>query len=696
MSILILYLTLLSPTIFFKNIASFNCFGTSIAFINKRKKEKITNLLLKGEFQMSVLMTIDNGGTFTDGCLIKGDKIVRAKTLTTPYDLTKCFIDVISRLSEELYGKKDVRKLLQETEYLRYSTTAGTNAIVQKKGPRLGLIVRKGTDISFLTDSKEKQEMFEAMVEGRIVELDLDKTIDLLENEIVQAVNKLISQGVNRLAVSFTGETLVEDELKVKKLILRKYPRHLLGAIPMIFSHEVAEDKNDSQRTWTALINSFLHMEMERFLYNAENYLRGHRMKNPLLIFQNDGNSARVAKTTAIKTYGSGPRGGMEGTKAIAAQYNIPALLTLDIGGTTSDIGLLKNEKISVDRYGHIEGIPTSFSISDLVSIGAGGSSVFSVKNNQLQVGPDSVGAVPGPACFGRGGKEATITDAYFLMGVLDSRSYFRGSMKLDEERARKAIRENVAIPLGIDDESALINMEKEYYRKIADGLSPYQQKIDDITLLAFGGAGPMSACGVAKSAGIKKILIPRLAAVFSAFGIGFSDIAHEYQAYLLEISENTIQEKEKELQEKAKRDMFAEGFNISECRVISFLSYLAEGEEKVVPLTDMKGAIEEVLGQEDIRLHLKVEKPIVHFKFEEDQPDSQKSLTPLRTQKILNENQEWQDVPVYSFDDIPSGTKGIGPALIEDEYFTCRILEGWEYEINQFKDIFIHEKGRD
>lgn len=639
-------------------------------------------------------MTIDNGGTFTDACLIKGEKIVRAKTLTTPYDLTKCFIDVINRISEELYGEPNIRKLLQETEYLRYSTTAGTNAIVQKRGPRLGLIVRKGTDTSFLTDSMEKQEMFNSMIDGRIVEIDPDKDRDLLESEIVIAVNQLLSQGVNRLAISFSGESLVGDEIKVKNIILRKYPRHLLGAIPMIFSHEVAEDKNDSQRTWTALINSFLHTEMERFLYNSENFLRSHRMKNPLLIFHNDGNSARVAKTTAIKTYGSGPRGGMEGTKAIAAQYNIPALLTLDIGGTTSDIGLVKKEKIKVDRYGHIEGIPTSFSLSDLISIGAGGSSVFSVKNNNLQVGPESVGAVPGPACFGRGGKEATVTDAYFLMGVLDSRSYFRGSMTLDEERAKTAIIENVARPLGISLESSLLEMEKQYCQKIADGLSTYQEQVDDETLLAFGGAGPMSACGVSEAAGINKIIIPRLAAVFSAFGIGFSDIAHEYQTYLSSVSEQIMNEKLKELEEKAERDMFAEGFTISECRTTAFISYFSDGEEKISSLSEINLVKNTISEEDDIRLHLKVEKPIVHFKFEENQSAGQTELTPIRTQRILNENEEWEDVPVYSFEAISSGTKGEGPALIEDEYFTCRILKGWKYEVNSFKDIFLYRKG--
>jgi N-methylhydantoinase A len=654
---------------------------------------KVTKDKEKGEKRMSLLMTIDNGGTFTDACLINGDQVIRSKTLTTPYDLTKCFIEVIREVSKELYGKENIRKLLQELEYLRYSTTAGTNAVVQRKGPRLGLIVREGTDISTLTDNETKREMFETMVNDRIVEINPDLEGEELEANIVAKVNHLLSQGTNRLVISLNGKKLIEDEIKLKKTILRKYPRHLLGAIPMLFSHELTEDNNDSQRTWTALINSFLHTDMERFLYNSENFLRENRAKNPLLIYHNDGNSARVAKTTAIKTYGSGPRGGMEGTKAIASHYKIPALLTLDVGGTTSDIGLVKQEKITVDRYGHIEGIPTSFSLSDLISIGAGGSSIYSVQDGNIKVGPESMGAAPGPACFGRGGIEPTVTDVYLLMGILDPHSYFRGSMVLDKERAKTAVDEKIINQLNIEFESALIEMEKIYYEKIADGLSEYKKQAEDCTLLAFGGAGPMSACGVAEATGIKSILIPRLAAVFSAFGIGFSDIAHEYQAYLSDVNEATIYEKLTELKEKAERDMFAEGFNINECQTETFLSFYHDGTEEVVSLENISDAIRKVKNNEDIRIHLHVIKPINHFEFKKETVVANARPIKSRIQEILNQTGKWEKVPVYKFEEMSAGTTGHGPALIEDEYFTCRILEGWEFEINENKDIFIHDK---
>ncbi|MEH7483669.1 hydantoinase/oxoprolinase family protein, partial [Neobacillus drentensis] len=568
---------------------------------------------------------------------------------------------------------------------------SGTNAIVQKKGPRLGLLLRSTTDFSFLIEKKEEQEMFSEIVDNRISYLNPNLQDEELEENVVKSMNHLLSNGANRLVVSLSGPNYKEEERKIRKIILNKYPRHLLGAVPVLFSHELVEDSDDKRRTWSSLCNSFLHPTMERFLYNAENVLRSHRAKNPLLIFQNDGNSTRVAKTTAIKTYGSGPRGGMEGTKALAKHYKIPALLTLDIGGTTSDIGLIKQEQIKEDTFGEIEGIKTSFRLSDLISVGAGGSSVFKVKDGVVTVGPESVGAAPGPASFGRGGKEATITDANLLLGVFEPHSYFGGKMKLDVERAKKVVEENIAEPLGISLEAALIKMENAYHEKIAKGLAVYQNQVENVTLLAFGGAGPMSACGTAEVAGIKEVIIPRLAAVFSAFGISFSEIAHEYEEHLPEMTEAMVQEKADQLKAQAERDMFSEGFDLSECMVETQLGIINGTEKNLYPL--------EVLNQNDliqeadeVLVHLKVVKPISHFSFVDDAEIKNYNPSPCRMQSILQPSGQWRETPVFSFEKMVPGATGVGPALIEDPLFTCRVLDGWSFKVNANKDIFLQD----
>lgn len=643
---------------------------------------------------MGLLINIDNGGTFTDVSVIDEKKVVRTKTLTTPYDLTKCFVEVLKAASKEQFGKEDIRELLNQTDYIRYSTTAGTNAIVQKKGPRIGLMIREGTTPSFLLNGEQEKEMFESAVGDRVVGINCDENGIEFEASVVSKVNQLLLQGANYLVISLGGSDLIKDEKRIKKIILEKFPRHLLGTVPTLLSHELIEDRNDANRTWSAIINSFLHSQMESFLYNAENFLRDYRVRNPLLIFHNDGNSSRVAKTTAIKTYGSGPRGGMEGAKAYAMHYKLPNVLTMDIGGTTTDIGLVKEEKIEEHLIGEIEGIPTSFSLSDLISVGAGGSSIFHVNNGTLFVGPQSVGAAPGPACFARGGQEPTITDAYLLMGILDSQSYLGGNMVLDASRSQTVIEEKVADLLGVSLEEALIAMERKYVEKVAEGLKRYtEQSNDDLTLLAFGGAGPMSACGAAKAAGIKKIIIPRLAAVFSSFGISFSDIAHEYQANLFSFSDVECKARLAEMEERAGRDMFAEGFDISECQFETYISYLKDGSLETIP-THSLSSLQYSQEITNVRVHYKVTKPITHFSFEQSKELLAQSLEPKRYQNILQDNGQRKEVPVYQFENMSPGTIGHGPALIEDELFTCRVLENWTFEINENKDIFLHDQG--
>src|SRR5699024_5691373 len=337
---------------------------------------------------MSLSLTIDNGGTFTDACLFDGEKIVSTKTLTTPYDLTKCFVEVINNVSGEFYDTKDIKKLIAELDIIRYSTTAGTNAVVQKQGPRLGLIMRKGQEVSNILESPDEKEMFNILVDNRVKYIDINYDTGDPESELVDSINALLALGSNQIVVSLSEPNLTEDERKIKNLILRRYPRHLLGAVPVLFSSELTDDIDIRRRTWSALINSFLHPSMEQFLYNAENFLRTNRAKNPLLIFQNDGTTSRVAKSIALKSYGSGPHGGMEGSRVLAQHYNLSSLLTMDVGGTTTDIGLIKNEQIDELIYGKVEGIQTSMPIANLRSIGAGGSSIFKVVDGKIQVGP--------------------------------------------------------------------------------------------------------------------------------------------------------------------------------------------------------------------------------------------------------------------------------------------------------------------
>jgi len=628
------------------------------------------------------LINIDNGGTLTDICVIDGERVYRTKTVTTPYDLSKCLFDGLVKASKLIYGQEDPLALLLSTEYIRYSTTQGTNALVERKGPRLGLVLGGGLRAADLQADAHQAGLFASLVGSRVETLDAALDGEAFEAAAVRAVTTLSSGGANRVVVAYGGAARDGGEVKLKKLLLRKFPPQLLGALPILYSHEIVDDADDARRAWTALFNAFLHPAMERFLYNAEHKLREYRARNPLLIFRNDGHSARVARTIAIKTYSSGPRGGAEGAKALAQHYGFKRLLSMDVGGTTTDIGLVEDGVVRAHARGKVEGVETSFPLCDVVSAGVGGSSIIRAEGRNIKVGPESVGGAPGPACFGLGGKEATMTDAFLLMGLLDPASYFGGELKIDVERARAAIGEKVAKPLGLSEDQAAQAMEDAWVAKIAASLKDYAPITPDTVLAAFGGAGPFVVCKVAEAIGVKKVIIPGLAAVFSAFGIGFSDIAHRFEAPLLSNDAAGLEACRKELLERARRAMFSEGAELDECDIEESLQ-LADGlEQRSIPLRNGKG---EVPARGRVTLALQAVKPISHARLSGGfGKDARPALSKARRRTLAGE------LPLYRVEEQSAGAGAAGPAVLEEAFFTCRIESGWRFEINEAGDILL------
>ena len=634
------------------------------------------------------LINIDNGGTLTDICVIEGEKVWRTKTLTTPYDLSECLFAGLRKASKAIYGREDLLALLLSTDYIRYSTTQGTNALVERKGPRLGLILGGELKAAGLQRDAAEKELFAAVVGERVATIAADLTGDALETATVKAINALAAAGANRVVVACGGEGRESREVDLKRILLRKFPPHLLGAIPVLYSHEVAGDANDGRRAWTALFNAFLHPAMERFLYTAEHKLREFKTRNPLLIFRNDGQSARVAKTTAIKTYSSGPRGGAEGAKALAQHYGFKNLLSMDVGGTTTDIVVVDNGVVRAETRGHIEGVQTSFPLCDVVSAGVGGSSIIRAEGGAIAVGPQSVGSAPGPACFGLGGKEATITDAFLVLGLLDPASYFGGELKIDRERALAAIADKVAKPLGKDEEAAAEAMEAAWVDKVAAALKHYTAITPDTTLAAFGGGGPLVACKVAEAAGISRVVIPGLAAVFSAFGIGFSDIGHEYQQPLAGSDEAALNTAREQLRERARRGMQAEGADIEQCHC-DYLLHVSHGDsEQAVPLNG--GGLPAGLSTEaHLSLSLDVTKPIAHAALSGRFGET--TVPAVRSEARLTRfGGSWHELPVYRVEEQPACAGASGPAILEEAFYTCRIEAGWRFEINTAGDILL------
>ncbi len=639
---------------------------------------------------MGKLINIDNGGTLTDICVIDGDKVLHTKTLTTPYDLSKCFFEGLKKASRLIYGEEKIVDLLLSTDHIRYSTTQGTNAIVEKKGPRIGLIVPKGSKVSSLRGNKAEEELFDALVGERVAEFDTTLSWENFDHEVVMTINRLTAAGANRVVVSFDGPEFNQDEARFKAAALEKFPRHLLGVVPVLCAGDLADDINRERRTWTSLLNAFLHPTMETFLYNAEGILREYYHQHPLLIFRNDGDSARVARTVAIKTYSSGPRGGMEGSKAMAAHYGFKRLLSMDIGGTTTDIGLVENGRVAASRRGDVEGVAVSLPLCDVVSVGVGGSSIIKVENGKVKVGPESTGGAPGPACFGLGGQNATITDVFLLTGLIDPVSYFGGAMKLDRDRAEAAVKENIANPLGVDLDTALEAAQSAWCAKVAVSLTEYTTIDADTTLAAFGGAGPFLVTDVAEAAGIKTAIIPGLAAVYSAFGIGFSDIAQSYQGRVRSLTKSAAEEVVDELTHRARRDMFAEGFEFDECVLEWGVVRVRQDDETELVWNPGEALPKDLAESDHVSIALRVVKQINHARFAPNISTAAVPAVSGGTRRIKAANKDFVNLPVFRLEEQPAGATGEGPCILEEAYFTGRVGAGWRFEINANRDTIL------
>ena len=612
---------------------------------------------------MERLINIDNGGTLTDIVVASGTDFTFTKTLTTPVDLSQCLFDAMTKASAQLFGEANLADLLHSTQHIRYSSTQGTNALVQRKGPKIGLITDDPTLPDLLGRDAETAALFTDLIGARIGIISADDNPEELSRQLVAEINRLTTAGAERLVVA--GRSAEREHL-FKRTMLKNFPRHLLGSVPILFSREFASDTSRERQVWSGILNSFLHPTVERFLYSAEHRLRAYKVKNPLLIYRNDGASSRVAKSVALKTYSSGPRGGLEGTRALAEAYGLDNVLMIDVGGTTTDVGAVANSTIAVDRRGSIQGVDISYEMSDVRSTGVGGSSIIAVHDGEITVGPESVGAAPGPACFGFGGTSATITDVNLLLGVLDPATYLNGEIALDAERSRMVITKTVAEPLGIGLDEALIRMEASYSSHLARAFADLVSATGDTTVAAFGGGGPMNACSAARIAGVSKVLVPRLAAVFSAYGISFSDIAQSYETSVTGFSAAEIAAVRTSMQADAGKDMFQEGHDLSECE-LDWATIIEDGEQI---------------------LSLKATFRLPHPTIASGVPAAASNAVAEGTRQVRSTPTQIDNALVYRLDDQKPGATASGPAIVEGPFFTARVPLGWTLTVSTAGDL--------
>ncbi|MEW6261744.1 MAG: hydantoinase/oxoprolinase family protein [Thermodesulfobacteriota bacterium] len=531
---------------------------------------------------MGFTMDIDTGGTFTDGFFASGGQVERVKVDTTPHDFTLCFLNCLAEGAKR-FGIS-TEELLRQTEVVRLATTVGSNTLITRSGPKLGLIVTRGFEKNLYGD-EARPPLFDFIISPSMV-IGLDEEVDSAgrsvkapdEKDVKLGVKRLLEMGSRIIVVCLAnGGWNDAHERAVKQTIRHDYPRHYLGAVPILLASEISRITDDALRVNTAAVNAYLHRRMARFLYRADEEIGKMWYQKPLLVAHTSGGVARVAKTTAVETLDSGPACGVAGTAFMSRLYGLDKTASIDIGGTSTDIGLVLDGNYSLDYYPVQSGVPIYTPSIELKTIGGGGGSIAKPipESRTIQMGPESAGASPGPACYDLGGFEATATDACVVLGYIDPDYFLGGRRRLTPERAWEAVESNVASVLGMKVEEAAYQMAKGIE---AIGFSSLRNEITrrdldprGFSLFAFGGAGGLFAAGIGAALGVARVISFSVSPVFSAFGSSTLDVSHHYDSsdQVPLLTDGSINPEAagrftgivEQLQKAARRDMRGEGF---------------------------------------------------------------------------------------------------------------------------------------
>jgi N-methylhydantoinase A len=548
---------------------------------------------------MGYSIDIDTGGTFTDGFVRGNGKIELVKVPTTPHDLTICFTECIEEAARKL-GYQSASQLLPQTDTVRLSTTIGTNALINASGPKLGLITTRGPGENAYTPPGATTSAVNFLVPGdMILCIDEEMGADGISvtppdrAQVLSGVKTLLERGARRIVVSLRRSPLnPAHERACRDIVLANYPAHYLGTVPLLLSTEISSEMDDRYRTNAALIDAYIHQEMAHYLYKADEDVRKNRFKWPLLIVHATGGVCRVAKTKAIDTCDSGPAAGLFGAAFLARSYGIDNVVTVDVGGTSTDVGLVRQGEPCRTDEKDLGGIPVKESAIETASIGAGGSSIVRVdaKSKTLTLGPESAGGIPGPACFGLGGTNACLTDAWTTLGYIDPNYFLGGRRKLDPGKARAAIKRRAADALKVSEEAAAQAVVDQMTRQCADMvkevLAVKGVKPADTTMFAFGGSGGLSCPTIARASGVGKTYFFPFGAQFCAFGSSTTDILHRYSvAKSLELTAggdgaiNEFNEALQSMTDDAYFDMEGEGLDRAKVSLILEVIMASEHE---------------------------------------------------------------------------------------------------------------------
>lgn len=673
---------------------------------------------------------VDVGGTFTDVIVFDEEthELTVDKVLSTPENPSE---GVLAGVDE---ATSKAGTSVADLELLFHGTTVVTNMLLEETGSRVGLLTSTGhEDILHLARAwtpgplygwmdMEKPEPLADLVDtrgisGRISSPNGEVTEPLDEEEVREAVRELQASGVESLTVALLNSYLnPEHERRVRDIIEDEAPE-----LPVSISAEIVPEYGEYERTLTTVINDYARPQVINYLDDLDASLEDAGSTATMNVVRSDGGlmSSEAAKNHPVELALSGPSGGVVGASTIAEKTGVPDVLTLDMGGTSTDVSLVENGKPETTRQTKVGYREFKSRSVDVNTVGAGGGSIARVQlSGSLQVGPESSGADPGPACYGQGGEEPTVTDANVVLGRIPSMVQLGGKMDLDREAARDAI-QSIADERSTSVEEAaqaildIVNENMHGALRVVSVERGYDPR--DFGLVAFGGAGPMHANALADVMGAYPLIIPPGPGVMSAFGFLTSDVQNEFsETYLqtnLDVDSDDVYEALMTLQDEAADWLHSEGVDeanhvfeyYADCR------YFRQDIQMSIPIDvnnlQSETGLDEIKAdfeaRHDKQFGFSLDAPleIANLRVlgkgtiqgvtieEHDISDTDPSAAKIGTNNVYFDS-EYHETPIYDRTELQVGNEIPGPAIIIEEDSTTVVQPNHTATIDRYANI--------
>jgi N-methylhydantoinase A len=685
---------------------------------------------------MQYVLGVDIGGTFTDFSLLDAEgRISLWKEATTPKDPAEAIRRGVRSLAEQADMSLD--KFLDRLDLFVHGSTIATNTVIQRNGPKTALLCTEGfRDIIHFRDGF-KPDRYNIQLQPpedfiprylRIpikerVKYNGEIEVPLDEASVHAAVQKLKDTGVESVAVAFLWSIMnTGHEQRVKAIIEQELP-----GVPVVVSSDVLPMIREWERTTCTVLSAYVVPGIAQYMVELEQFMHGNGFRHPLLIMQLNGGSSTVNKILhrPIYTLASGPAAAPVAGLYCSQRIGMGDVITIDMGGTSFDVSMVTGGAPTLTRELRVHEMPVGVAAVDVHSVGAGGGSIAWIdKGGALQVGPQSAGAEPGPACYDQGGSDPTCTDANVVLGYINPDYFLGGRREIKPELSERAIEEHVAKPLGLSLPEAAHGIFRIINNNMVDAIRvvSIERGIDPrhYSLVVGGGAGAIHAGMLGRTLGMKTAIIPRYGGVFCSVGMIVSDVRHDYmQAFATNSDRFDLEGANKviaDLERKALDDMIEEGFPEGEVTLTRFADakYPAQIHELTVPLS-AEGSLTEAHISEMAEAFHDLHERMFSYSVRHSSVDlfhwrviAHRAVKSPQTPELpetgatadkarkgarrvyFSDISEYRDTNIYDGDVLERGMIVGGPAVVEQRNTTVVVFPGQKLEVNAYGDFVL------